>query len=211
MLLVVFGIDYKLLSPIQAQVMSKVTLITNDLVPQFHVNLPNPVFLDAGTGDMVRRWGPIFAVFGTDMDAVAASLQEAGLGGEDVREQLESASRRYGALLCLMSLDVAATMRPCILYDCCEGFTVMLLRQTQRNDELADMASGFDETATSVNEDVFLSVLSRAIQSYFEQNAKNPLEMVTVAYGGADYVFMRTSERDAIFGKLHLSSPSVLF
>lgn len=156
---------------------------------------------------VVRRWGPIFSVFGDDLERVLAGAAEAAPESQTLAEDVYAAARRYGALLEVMCGSADGSRRPCTVYDCCDGVSVLLLPQRPTSLQDAEEAlAAFENEKTSIEEHIFAALLSNGILAYFSRNVVDPAGMVTVSVGGGDYCFMRAEQRDAILQKLHIAT-----
>lgn len=177
--------------------------------PSAHQAAIPPVFSASVEDDVVRRWGAVFSTFGYELDSVLDAMLQVGLGGADLAEQMHAASRRYGYLLEAMCASSGRAQRPCSIYDCCDGVTVLLLQQGEGVESPAFEA--YEAERTTLDEKVFTSALSKAILAYFDSHTKVRTQLVTVSVGSGEFVFMRAAHRDEVLQKLHISTNAEVY
>lgn len=170
----------------------------------------DPVYVSTEADDRVVNWGPVFSVFGDELDAVIKAMEDA-FGADDLAEQARSASRRYGALLEAMCNGIEKEKKPYLAYDCCDGVAVMLVRQRPSAAEDRPVPQVvYESEKTSLTEQVFLGILGRSIVNFFEKKVPT-LGMVTVTLDGGDYLFMRAEDRDPILKTLCIGTTAQLY
>ena len=168
--------------------------------------LPQPVFVGDERNDQIKRFGPVFAVFGDDLEAVLVGMNAAMPEVDELAQQVYAATRRYGALLATMCGSTVEADKTMVVYDCCEGFTVLLMRKNDaENMESYKQLSSFDEETLWLEERVFKEILSRAIRLFFLKCVAEKTGIVTVSVAERDYLFLRTEMREAILESLHAS------
>ena len=187
--------------------MSEVTLAELAISSE-HAKKPRPAVFSAESGDArLERWGPVFSVFGDDLDAVLASAAHVTADVEGLTEEVHAAARRYGALLEVMCNSADGGGRPSTVYDCCDGISVLLLSQRPASAKVVeDALSVFEAQKTAIDEGVFMAFLAKAMQEFFAKNVPDPAGIVTVTVGVGDYCFMRAQERNTILQKLQIAS-----
>ncbi len=162
-----------------------------------------PVFVGDERNDLIKRWGPVFAVFGDDLEAVLVGMKSAMPQVEELADQVYAATRRYGSLLATMCGATVEADRAMVVYDCCEGVTVLLMRRDEDSSDSHKQLSTFDDETLCLEERVFKQILSRAIRLFFLKNVGDMAGIVTVSVAGSDYLFLRTEMRESILNTLH--------
>lgn len=187
--------------------MSEVTPTTLDHASDVDLQRGAAVFSAGPEDGLVQRWGPVFSVFGEDLDQVLAGAADVAAETESLIEEVHAAARRYSALLEVICNGTVGAGRPCTVYECCDGVSVLLLSQRPASQQVVeDVLSVFEDEKTALNESVFIALLSKGIQTFFEKNVADPSGIVTVSVGAGDYCFMRAEQRDAILQKLQIAT-----
>lgn len=164
-----------------------------------------PFFVGDERNDQIRRWGPVFAVFGDDLEAILVGMRAAMPSFDELSEQVYAATRRYGALLTTMCGATVEADKAMVVYDCCEGVTVLLMcKNDDGNQETHKQLSSFDEETLYLEERVFKEILSRAIRLFFLKCVADMSGIVTVSVAGREFLFLRTEMRETILNSLHL-------
>lgn len=165
-----------------------------------------PAFVASAEDAAVLRWGPVLSVFGGAIEKVLERVAAISPESGSLVEEVQCAARRYGAFLEVVCNSADVSTRPCTVYSCCDGISVLLIPQramTQHDSD--DALVAFDSEKTSMDERVFISLLSQALLSFFDANVAESTGIVTVSVGSGDYCFMRASQRDSILQKLHVA------
>lgn len=177
-------------------------------------SLPAPLTVfEAQDGDeSCQQWGVLLSVFGEDMAAAVNRMGEAVPGAEDLLEDVQAASRRYGLMLETMCLNDSRNVNPCLLYDCADGFNVLMVQQQAVAAETVRRAAdSFDGAQMTVPETLFISLLSQAMRTFFDRVVTLPGGLVTVQLDGCDYMFLRAEHRDEVLRDLKIGSVAGVF
>ncbi len=155
----------------------------------------------------MKRWGPIFSVFGDELDEVLAGAVAFAPESQGMTDDVYNAARRYGALIEVICNTTTGANRPCTVYSCCEGVSVLVLPHRPASVQDADEALWtFENEKTSLDEAVFIAILAKGILTFFQRHVQAPQGLVTVAVGGGDFCFMRAEQRDAILQSLNIAT-----
>lgn len=170
-------------------------------------------FFQSDESPEASRWGELFDVFGEAMDATTVRMQAAVPGMEDMVEGIEAASRRYAAMIEGMCMRASKPGAPCLSYELADGFSVLLLQTgpvSQEEIEAVEAVYEREEPPTSLPEQAFTMLLSGALHEFFSKNVPAG-QVVTVSVSGCDYLFVRSSERDAALRDLKIGTAACQF
>lgn len=167
----------------------------------------------ASEGDAeCHQWGLLLSVFGGDLADAIGRMNEAVPGTDELLEDAQAASRRYGLMLEAMCLNDGRAAAPCILYECADGFSVLMVQQHAVAAEfVARAAESFDGAQTNFPETLFMSLLSEAMRAYFDRMVALPSGLVSVQLDGCDYMFMRSEHRDAVLQGLKIGTSAGVY
>ena len=207
-----FHLDYKKLSQIASKLMNQVTSASQ--APGSAGALPGPLTVfEAQDGDeSCQKWGVLLAVFGDDLAASVARMNDAVPGTEELLSDVQAASQRYGLMLETMCLNNSRAVNPCLLYDCADGFNVLMVQQQAvAAQTVRRAAESFDGAQTTLPESLFISLLSQAMQSFFDRMVTLPGGLVTVQLDGCDYMFLRAEHRDEVLRNLKIGTTAGVY
>lgn len=208
----IFHLDYKKLSQIAPQLMNQVTSVSSAHGSTCYSPGSLPIF-EANDGDeSCKLWGVLLAVFGDDLAAAVGRMSEAVPGTEELLEDVQAASRRYGLMLEAMCLNDSRTVSPCLLYDCADGFNVLMVQQQSVAAETVRRAARlFDSAQVTLPESLFINLLSQAMRTFFDRMVALPGGLVTVQLEGCDYMFLRAEHRDEVLRDMKIGTTAGLY
>lgn len=171
-----------------------------------------PVF-EATDGDAdCMHWGMVLSVFAKDLAEAVAELNREVPGTEELLDDVQAAARKFGLMLEGLCLNDSRAVSPCLLYDCADGFRVLLVQQQATTAGMVRRAAeAFDGAQASVPESLFVSLLSKAMKAFFDREVVQPLGLVTIQLDGCDYIFMRAEHCDEVLRDLKIGTTAGVF